>query len=428
MKTVKASLLDTKCSEEVKLSLAVAIKDLDNKINRFSQELLQYQRIESTWRTDYWRTLKLGVLYNPNQLRNLCTLANVKITESVYQSKRNPKWQISKGSGPSQLRSPVGLAIQDSSNNIYVCDRGGMRIQVFSSEGEHILLLDQFNSGPLKVFSVDSRFLHAYNSVQNAIYKFLVNSIDKYQIKYSCNLSPLKSGMHRSRVSPLESSRSLLKSVIPTDHSGYYSIIRSDNVHTISELCAPSSLTQATGWSTLGSQQPIVPLQSQLTASKNITLTKAMSKSLTFTPVDIAYYEESIFLLSSQDGDLIHEFNLNCNSIRSFFPCNTMKRPLAMCIDREGRIIVVGDNVETDGVISGPVSVPRSYSNLRSGLYIKTPINQSEMTKLFVISQEGDVIIHEMDISCKNCIGVAVNSKFDIFLLNENDSYVLSSL
>ena len=399
MKTVKASLLDTKCSEEVKQTLAVAIKDLDNKINRFSQELLQYQSIESTWRTKYWGALKFGVSCNSVRLQHLCTLANVKITESVYQSKRNPKWQISKGSGPSQLRSPVSLAIQDSSNNIYVCDRAGMRIQVFSSEGEHILLLDQFNSGPLKVFSVDSRFLHAYNSKQKAIYKFLVNSIDKYQIKYSCNLS-------------------IIQCAILPDDSGYFSISSSNNVHTINGLCEPST----------NLAEPSSLFQSQLTVSKNITLTKAMSKSLTFTPVDIAYYEESIFLLSSQDGNLIHEFDLDCTLVRSFFPCNTMKRPLAMCIDREGRIIVVGDNVETDGVISGPVSVPRSYSNLRSGLYIKTPINQSEMTKLFVISQEGDVIIHEMDIPCKNCIGVAVNSKFDIFLLNEDDSYVLSSL
>ena len=58
-----------------------------------------------------------------------------------------------------------------------MCDRGGIKIQVFSSEGEHILLLDQFNSGPLMVLSVDSHFLHSYNSEQNAIYKFLVNRI-----------------------------------------------------------------------------------------------------------------------------------------------------------------------------------------------------------------------------------------------------------
>ena len=404
MQTVKASLLDTKCSEEVKQTLAVAIKDLDNKINRFSQELLQYQVIESTWRTKYWGVDVSNDFdsSNPDELRNLCTLANVKITESVYQSKRNPKWQISKGSGPSQLQSPVGLAIQVSSNNIYVCDRAGMRIQVFSSEGEHILLLDQFNSGPLKVFSVDSRFLHAYNSKQKAIYKFLVNNIDRYHIKYSCNLS-------------------IIQCAILPDDSGYFSISSSNNVHTINGLCEPSPFTQATLY-------PTLPLQSQLTASKDITLTVRKSESLTFTPVDIAYYEESIFLLSSQDGNLIHEFDFDFDSIRSFFPCNTMKRPLAMCIDREGSIIVVGDNVETDGVSSGPVSVPRSYSNLRSGLYIKTPINQSEMTKLFVISRKGEVIIHEMDISCKNCIGVAVNSKFDIFLLNEDDNYVLSSL
>ena len=46
-----------------------------------------------------------------------------------------------------------------------------------------------------------------------------------------------------------------------------------------------------------------------------------------------------------------------------------MKRPLAMCIDIEGRIIVVGDNVGTDGIISGPVSVPVSVSHSYSYSY-----------------------------------------------------------
>ena len=130
--------MDTKCSAEVKLSLAVAIKDLDNKINRFSQKLLQYQMITSTWQTDYWGTLKFAHTCNSARLQHICTLANVKITNYIYQSKRNPKWQISEGSGLCKLQSQVSLAIKDSSNNIYVCDKEGKRIQVFSSEGEHI--------------------------------------------------------------------------------------------------------------------------------------------------------------------------------------------------------------------------------------------------------------------------------------------------
>ena len=146
---------------------------------------------------------------------------------------------------------------------------------------------------------------------------------------------------------------------------------------------------------------------------KYVALKENKSISLNITPVDIVIYRNSIFLLSSQGGDLIHEFNLHFDLVRSFFSCPTMKRPLAMCVDREGNIIVAGDKV-TDSDSDQDITT--------------APINQSEITKLFVLSQEGDVIIHEMDIPCKNCIGVAVNSEFDIFLLNKDDKYVLSSL
>ena len=204
MQKVRTSLLDTKCSGEVKLSLAVAIKDLDIKIDRFSQELLQYKNVESTWRTDYWDTPNLGTpsSLRSSKLRTLYTLANVKITSCLYQSKQTPKWQISNGSGPSQLQSPVSLAIEHSADGICVSDLDGMRIQVFSPEGEHNQLFDIVNNGPLRVFSVNDG-IFAYNTKENAILEFK-DSVNKCSVKYSCNKS--------------------LNKVTPALHGSYYSI------------------------------------------------------------------------------------------------------------------------------------------------------------------------------------------------------------
>ena len=390
MQKVRTSLLDTKCSEEVKLTLTVAIKDLDIKINRFSQKLLQYQNIESTWKTDYWYSKSTG-FRALDKLHKLCTLTNVKITSCLYQSKRNPKWQISNGSGPSQLQSPVSLAIEHSYDDIYVSDLDGTRIQVFSPEGEHNQLI-MLNNGPLKVFSVSDSIL-AYNTKDHSIFEFDVDSMDKCLAKYPCKMS--------------------LKKVIPALHGRYYSIRERREYtwygsgqwilhQTLSELCEPQEGPQS------------LPIKKLPQVS---TLKESNLISLKITPVDIAYYQKSIFLLSSQGGDLIYEFNLEFSLVRSFFSCPTMKRPLAMCVDRKGNIIVAGDGVSD------------SDSDLVSDQDIAAPsINQSEITKLFVLSQKGDVIIHEMDIPCKNCIGVAVNSEFDIFLLNKDDKYVLSSL
>ena len=421
LKTVKTSLLETKCSEEAKLTLDVAMKDFDNKINKYSQELLQYQKIESTWSTDYWdvNTSGLNVYglynsYNSNKLHKLCTLASVKVRGCVYQSKQNPKWQIANGIGPSQLQSPVSLAIQDSTRDIYVSDQDGMRIQVFSPEGEHKKLLDKFDNGPLQVISIDETYLSAYNSRDKALYKFSVYAIVKHQIKYSSSKS--------------------LKKVIPSNRQEYVSIkCHKKYEYTVNKLelmnqgvpLVPKSnlreLFPGQSPSMLQTSQQLSYVHSQPHASapENITLGEAKSTSLEITPVDIAYYQDSIFLLSSQGGDLVYEFNTDCDFVRSFFPCPTMSRPLAMCVDREGNIIITGDHVK-------PVS-PDSDSDSDQDVETK-PINQSATTKLFVISQKGDLIIHEMDIPCENCIGIAVSSNFDIFLLNKDDSYVLSSL
>ena len=413
LKTVKTSLLETKCSEEAKLSLAVAIKDFDNKINKYSQELLQYQKIESTWHTSYWdvNTPGLNVFssYNSNKLHKLCTLSRVKIIGCVYQSKHNPKWQITEGPGPSQLQSPVSLAIQDSTDDIYVSDQDGMRIQVFSPQGEHKKLLDKFDNGPLQVISIDETYLSAYKSRGKAIYKFSVYAIVKHQIKYSCNMS--------------------LKKVVPSDPGKYFSITSHNNEYTVNKhepmnqglALVPSSNSRG-----MFQSQPTFQCQSLFgkpPAPENITLGKMKSTSLKITPVDIAYYQDSIFLLSSQGGNLVYEFNTDCDFVRSFFSCPTMSRPLAMSIDREGNIIVAGDNVEPVSPDSDSGSDSDSYRSVET-----QPINQSATTKLFVISQKGDLIIHEMDIPCKNCIGVAVSSNFDIFLLNKDDNSVLSSL
>jgi len=70
--------------------------------------------------------------------------------DQVMQSKGNETyvcdlvWGI-KGTGDGEFKSPTALAIDDSSN-VYVCDTGNKRIQVFDSEGNFLLAFGDFDA------------------------------------------------------------------------------------------------------------------------------------------------------------------------------------------------------------------------------------------------------------------------------------------
>ena len=94
------------------------------------------------------------------------------------------------GNGEGQLKSPYGITINESNGDIFVCDYGNNRIQIFSKD---FLFKSQFGKGILKspsdikltneyiyVLSYTNPFLYSFNfnltQVQNAV----LNSISKH--------------------------------------------------------------------------------------------------------------------------------------------------------------------------------------------------------------------------------------------------------
>ena len=95
------------------------------------------------------------------------------------------------GNGEGQLNSPYGIAINELNRDIFVCDHGNNRIQIFS---KYFLFKSQFGKGILKspsdikltkeyidVLSHTNPFLYSFDynliQVQNAV----LNSISKYR-------------------------------------------------------------------------------------------------------------------------------------------------------------------------------------------------------------------------------------------------------
>ena len=96
----------------------------------------------------------------------------------------------SQGNGEGQLKYPYGITINESNGDIFVCDRGNNRVQIFSKD---FLFKSQFGKGILKypsdikltneyiyVLSYINPFLYSFNynltQVQNAV----LNSISKH--------------------------------------------------------------------------------------------------------------------------------------------------------------------------------------------------------------------------------------------------------
>ena len=94
------------------------------------------------------------------------------------------------GNGEGQLKSPYGITINESNGDIFVCDYGNSRVQIFSKD---FLFKSQFGKGILKspsdikltneyiyVLSYINPFLYSFNynltQVQNAV----LNSISKH--------------------------------------------------------------------------------------------------------------------------------------------------------------------------------------------------------------------------------------------------------
>ena len=70
----------------------------------------------------------------------VCKVVNLKerpVTRVDYSTKLCPVWSHD-GTGPSQISYPMQLVIDDTTQNIFVADYSGERIQVFNSVGDHL--------------------------------------------------------------------------------------------------------------------------------------------------------------------------------------------------------------------------------------------------------------------------------------------------
>ena len=94
------------------------------------------------------------------------------------------------GNGEGQLSHPYGITINESNGDIFVCDRGNNRVQIFSKD---FLFKSQFGKGILKspsdikltneyiyVLSFTNPFLYSFNYNLTQVENTILNSISKH--------------------------------------------------------------------------------------------------------------------------------------------------------------------------------------------------------------------------------------------------------
>ena len=361
----KKSLSSTIKLNQMKDAMELAIKEFENKISEISQRLNQYEEINSCWETDPIES----------DIEHLCSLSNVTNVESIYQSKSVPKWSILIGDKPSQLSSPTSLAIQQDTDNVFVSDKKGERIQVYSSLGEHIRLIEKFDI-PLNVIHVDRTFIVA-TSV-NAQFRFKGKNHQLMEL----NLGSLVSRALEVRTC----GHHFVTSYIDSNSYVFFFATKNNNydddgikIHKFIDAKKKISYPPV--------KSPIYP----------INISKKLDDPCTnLTPVSIATNGMYTYLLASNSDNLIHEFDSeDCEFIRSFCSSSLLSSPKCVCVDSRGNILVAG--------------------------------SEGDSTKLLCLSPDGDVI-HELLLPYEECIGIAVNSKFDVAILCNGNTHGLISL
>ena len=67
------------------------------------------------------------------------SMCSVEESYQSYTAKGAPLWcGVSQGSEVGELSQPCGVAINPNTNNIYVVDRGNLRVQIFNKDGIHL--------------------------------------------------------------------------------------------------------------------------------------------------------------------------------------------------------------------------------------------------------------------------------------------------
>ena len=345
-----------------------AVRDLVNStIEDMNRKLDQFQEIQSSWQKEEF------------YFDSLCSLSNVTDVESIYQSISVPKWSILIGDKSSQLSSPTSLAIQQDTDNVFVSDKRGKRIQVYSSLGEHIRLIEKFDI-PLNVFHVDKVFIVGMDAYNREYTELNLESLVSRTIKSKREVYGYYHtdddwvNRYTSVSSYLNSSNYVF---FFASRSGYcnYGIKIHKFIDTKPIINPPNK------------NQPIYP----------INISESVSYSSTnFRPVSIATDGIHVYLLLSNSDNLIYEFDSeDCKFIRSFCSSSLLSSPKCVCVDSRGNILVAGSEGDT--------------------------------TKLLYLSPDGDVI-HELLLPYEECIGIAVNSKFDVAILCNGNTHGLIAI
>ena len=392
LEELKISLSASKLNQ-MKDNVEFAITGFETKINEISQKLYQYEEINSCWKTDPIES----------DIEHLCSLSNVTNVESIYQSKSVPKWSILIGDKPSQLSSPTSLAIQQDTDNVFVSDKKGGRIQVYSSLGEHIRLIDKFNI-PLNVIHVDKVFIVGMNTQNRRIVIELdLDSLNSRNINIPSEHPPhiITTRVISNKFVFFYSSDEIKTTPLQPASSWPNTSVYQTNP-SVFAFNKPMSVTKY-----LGTRVHLFidskPTTDSLVSKPNPPSYLIPSTSLTHTdaacllrPIGIATNGIHTYLLVSNSANLIYEFDSeDCKFIGSFCSSSLLSSPKCVCVDSRGNILVAG--------------------------------SEGDSTKLLCLSPDGDVI-HELLLPYEECIGIAVNSKFDVAILCNGNTHGLISL
>ena len=158
LRITKAEVSHNLQHNELSETLANMTRDLDEKIRGLEATV---DRIPSVWLEwcDGW--LESG-------MTGLCRLC-----EGVsYVNRHNPVWSgVNRGIGQGEILGPYGLSIDRDNGDIFVCDFGANRIQVFSKEGNYSRTIKpQEMTYPISI-TVSLHHLFVSCSIPNRIYK-----------------------------------------------------------------------------------------------------------------------------------------------------------------------------------------------------------------------------------------------------------------
>ena len=158
LKITKAEVSHNLQHNELNETLANVSRELDEKIRGLEATV---DRIPSVWLEwcDGW--LEGG-------MAGLCRLC-----EGVsYVSRHNPVWSgVDKGEGQMEILCPFGLSIDRDNGDIFVCDIGVNRIQVFGKEGNYLRTINP-KEIPIPLYSaVSLHHLFVSCLIPNRFYK-----------------------------------------------------------------------------------------------------------------------------------------------------------------------------------------------------------------------------------------------------------------